>query len=337
MLIYTNNILYNLYTMEALQQHIQSYGNSVSGIDAFRANADRDFFDNWSKGVESANKAVELGGKLSEGVGLSIEGTKTLKRLGQAAYNKIKGNQGGDDDAEGSGDAEGDSATGADDSGAGNGGGQGTRTGADDDGTGDLEWDDDPSVGFGSEPVGVGGQEASAEQLTRFRTGNLAQDAAETDGAPATASTTGAESASDATSGGADATGSQAGSGVSEGASAEGPTLEGAPESAIEATAGDTAGDVGAGIASTAADAASSAASAIGSGISTAAEAAAPILDVLGPLGLFAGIGLSLYEAFHHDPKPPPAPKVVGATTKAEVVLPTYDSVQDTPASYSAF
>ena len=54
-------------------------------------------------------------------------------------------------------------------------------------------------------------------------------------------------------------------------------------------------------------------------------------------LGIFAGIGIGLYELFHHPKKAPSAPPTSTASSKGEMVLPSFDSVTDTPASSSAF
>ena len=116
-----------------------------------------------------------------------------------------------------------------------------------------------------------------------------------------------------------------------------GPTLEGAPDSALEAITGDTV-NISSGIADTAATVISGAVEGATTAATALSAVAAPVLDVLGPLGLLAGIGMSLYEAFHHAPKPPPPPIDHGLQRqKGELVLPTTDGVQDTPASSSAF
>lgn len=318
--------------MDALQAHIQSYGNAMDSLDAYKQQADKDFFDNWMGKVDEINKRVEMVGRGLEATGTSIEGAKLLKKGGQYIANKLKG-KGENTDADG--------ATG-DDAGSGGGGDSSAGTSATDNGrTGanaegqegadgdadaggqDFEWFDDPESGLGSEPVGVGGQTASPEDLARFQTGTQ------------TEMPTGAQSAPDPTSGGGEATGGQSGP---EGgtpatdAPAQGPTLEGAPDSVIEATAGDTAtaGTAGAEGAIGATEGATGAIEGITAGLSTA-------MDFLGPIGLLAGLGVELYEAFHKSPKPPPPPQVVSSRQRGAVVLPTFDAVQDTPASASAF
>ncbi len=59
--------------------------------------------------------------------------------------------------------------------------------------------------------------------------------------------------------------------------------------------------------------------------------------EALGPLGILTGIGIGLYELFKHPTKEPQAPQLNVASSKGEMVLPSYDSVIDTPASSSAF
>ncbi len=59
--------------------------------------------------------------------------------------------------------------------------------------------------------------------------------------------------------------------------------------------------------------------------------------EALGPLGILTGIGIGLYELFKHPTKEPQAPQLNVASSKGEMVLPSYDSVIDTPATSSAF
>jgi len=64
------------------------------------------------------------------------------------------------------------------------------------------------------------------------------------------------------------------------------------------------------------------------------------VADTLGPIGLIAGLGIGLYEAFKPPPKkkaPPPTPQITTFASKGEMVLPSYDSVVDAPASSTAF
>ena len=69
----------------------------------------------------------------------------------------------------------------------------------------------------------------------------------------------------------------------------------------------------------------------------TALTVAAGAAEAVPFLGIFASIGIGLYELFHHPHKAPSAPPVATASSKGEMVLPSFDSVTDTPASSSAF
>tara|TARA_B110000285_G_scaffold222955_1_gene277791 strand:+ start:10294 stop:11229 length:936 start_codon:yes stop_codon:yes gene_type:complete len=60
-------------------------------------------------------------------------------------------------------------------------------------------------------------------------------------------------------------------------------------------------------------------------------------LDAIPVVGILASVGVGLYELFHHPHKAPSAPATVTASSKGEMVLPSFDSVTDTPASSSAF
>ena len=96
--------------------------------------------------------------------------------------------------------------------------------------------------------------------------------------------------------------------------------------------------------ASTAGDAAATGSSAIAEGatagseiLDTALTVGAGVAEAIPFLGIFAGIGIGLYELFHHPKKAPSAPPSATASSKGEMVLPSFDSVTDTPASSSAF
>lgn len=64
------------------------------------------------------------------------------------------------------------------------------------------------------------------------------------------------------------------------------------------------------------------------------AGAAAEAVPIVG--GLVA-LGIGLYELFHHHKKPAAPPPPSSVATKGEMVLPSFDSVVDTPASAAAF
>ena len=97
-----------------------------------------------------------------------------------------------------------------------------------------------------------------------------------------------------------------------------------------EGEVSDLAGIEGEAVGSTIGETLSSVGSSVLGGLGIASES-------LGPLGILTGIGIGLYELIHKPNKEPPAPNVNVATSKGEMVLPSYDSVIDTPASSSAF
>lgn len=104
-------------------------------------------------------------------------------------------------------------------------------------------------------------------------------------------------------------------------------------ESTLE-TGTATAGDAAATAGSTGADIAATAGSEV---LDTALTVAGAAAEAVPFLGIFAGIGIGLYELFHHPKAAPSAPPISTANSKGEMVLPSYDSVTDTPASASAF
>ena len=110
-------------------------------------------------------------------------------------------------------------------------------------------------------------------------------------------------------------------------------TIAEGTESTLE-TGTATAGDAAATAGSTGADLAATAGSELADTALTVVGAAAEAVPFL---GIFAGIGIGLYELFHHPKAAPAAPPTSTANSKGEMVLPSYDSVVDTPASQSAF
>ena len=288
---------------------------------------------------------LEVAGKGAESLGLGIEGTKVVKRAAQYLGRKLTGdNSGNTEDASANDDAGsgGNTNTSTGDQ-------AGDRAGADDAGTGDAEGfaepegggfiDDDAlgTEGGTGEPAGTLSDRAQTGDLPEgFEPPNPLSDPAPGSlegGTGGEGSLPGAGAGGEGTDAGA-SIGGRAGTALqaSQGtdAPAEGPTLEGAPDSVVEATAGGTEAGTGA----TLADVAGGVSDAAGA----VAGAVAPVLDALGPLGLLAGLGISLYEAFHKSPDPPKPPQNAAVNRmKTAMVLPTYDNVQDTPAASSAF
>jgi len=100
------------------------------------------------------------------------------------------------------------------------------------------------------------------------------------------------------------------------------------------------AGDDAGGFLSGVSDAVGAGLDAAGAATDAALGAVGAAADALGPIGLIAGLGIGLYEAFKPPPKkkaPPPTPQVTTFASKGEMVLPSYDSVVDAPASSTAF
>ena len=115
------------------------------------------------------------------------------------------------------------------------------------------------------------------------------------------------------------------------------PTAVTDTASTLASTAAGVSGDT---IASTAASTAAGAIAGTegaeaGIGLLAGAAVAAEAIPVVGGI---AAIGVGLYELFHHHstPKPPTVPKALIAQ-KGESIIPSFDSVTDTPASSSAF
>ena len=105
------------------------------------------------------------------------------------------------------------------------------------------------------------------------------------------------------------------------------PTQGGVVDTAVE-TGAETGAEVGTDVATD-----------VGSGIGDALLAGAGIASEAIPVvGGLVAIGIGLYDLFHHHSKPkPPPPPTNTVSQKGEMVVPSFDSVTDTPASQSAF
>tara|TARA_R110002126_G_scaffold67082_1_gene170271 strand:+ start:104 stop:961 length:858 start_codon:yes stop_codon:yes gene_type:complete len=285
--------------MDQLQNHIQSYGNASDGIQAYKQMADNEFFDDWRQKVDSANKILDTASKSLEGAGGAVQATKLLSTVGKWAGRKLLG--------EGTTETE---ETGSSDSGA-------TSSGSNATGSSDT--------GASASNAGDAGSGATATPATGATTAPQVQ-AGDSGGGGGT----GAQGASSQGLGGADDDGgslqtprtlNQTSTRNMADDVSEGPTLEGAPDSVLDKIdSGVVEDEAGAGI------------------LGDVGAVAGTAMDFLGPIGLLAGIGMSIYEAVHKTPKPPP-PVLTGQiqAQKSAMVLPTFDSVQDTPASSSAF
>ena len=285
--------------MDQLQNHIQSYGNASDGIQAYKQMADNEFFDDWRQKVDSANKILDTASKSLEGAGGAVQATKLLSTVGKWAGRKLLG--------EGKTETE---ETGSSDSGA-------TSSGSNATGSSDT--------GASASTAGDAGSGATVTPATGATTAPQVQ-AGDSGGGGGT----GAQGASSQGLGGADDDGgslqtprtlNQTSTRNMADDVSEGPTLEGAPDSVLDKIdSGVVEDEAGAGI------------------LGDVGAVAGTAMDFLGPIGLLAGIGMSIYEAVHKTPKPPP-PVLTGQiqAQKSAMVLPTFDSVQDTPASSSAF
>tara|TARA_R110000803_G_scaffold49650_3_gene103285 strand:+ start:914 stop:1771 length:858 start_codon:yes stop_codon:yes gene_type:complete len=285
--------------MDQLQNHIQSYGNASDGIQAYKQMADNEFFDDWRQKVDSANKILDTASKSLEGAGGAVQATKLLSTVGKWAGRKLLG--------EGTTETE---ETGSSDSGA-------TSSGSNATGSSDT--------GASASNAGDAGSGATVTPATGATTAPQVQ-AGDSGGGGGT----GAQGASSQGLGGADDDGgslqtprtlNQTSTRNMADDVSEGPTLEGAPDSVLDKIdSGVVEDEAGAGI------------------LGDVGAVAGTAMDFLGPIGLLAGIGMSIYEAVHKTPKPPP-PVLTGQiqAQKSAMVLPTFDSVQDTPASSSAF
>lgn len=160
-----------------------------------------------------------------------------------------------------------------------------------------------------------GGQ---GEGLSRQRSGSMNLDDEEEDDDDAGASGGGASEAG----GGASGDGAAGGASGAGGGAADADDIADTVDTATAATEG---AEVGSSVA-------------LGGGTETAIGLAG---DVLGPLGLIAGIGFGIFEALdtaHAKPHdPPPQEAVSTAASRHSLVLPSIDGVVDTPASMSAF
>jgi hypothetical protein len=338
-----------------LQQTIQSYGDSANAIQSYVDNYDNQFFQNWKDKVQEATDKIEAGRKVADGVGEAYLGGKVLHAGYQKyveKYGSKKGNNPGDEDGDGSPENSSNQPTGEDDN-------------AD-----QLEAEDDPMSSVARPTTeDVGGEQGY--ELNDINTGDRplatddSGDPVETsfgdDGAVDVPSTSGTTPSAVTTEPDLPPPGSQTelrqmGGEGTPGGETPGTTqisqgeglsstrtqadiLEGDPEAnvgGLGAEGGTEASTLGDTLTSGASDLATAGTTALTEG---GADVGALGIgaEALGPLGLLAGVGIGLYELFHHPAKKPPPPVLQTASSKGEMVLPSYDSVIDTPASVGAF
>ncbi len=354
-----------------LQATIASYQTSGDAINQYVSNYDKDFFDNWKAKVDLAKDKLESAQKLSDGVGEAYLGGKALqysiKAFKNKYFNKDSKNP-SDEDGKGDGQQqEGDTdPQGGEDSGTGNaddpdvGGEETLGDGEEVVNMGNTVRPTDTDVGgdsgfelqdmnTSSQPAQTGtdgetaessfGDQASAQPTTTQDVQPEAEDFVQNPPPSQEMSQMGQSAEPDVSTSGGSGTAETGSSGLTETATQR-SILESDPEAGVGGeVGGDIGADVGADIgADTAVTAATTAATEAGAGIGSAVLGGLGVAaEALGPIGLFAGIGIGLYELFHHPSKPPPPPKPVTASSKGEMVLPSYDAVIDTPASASAF
>ena len=358
--------------LQDLQATIQSYQTSSDAINQYISNYDKGFFDDWKAKVDLASDKLEAAQKVADGVGETYLGTKALSYTVKAFRNKYfnkddknpsdedgknEGNAGGNDDVDTSG-------------------GQNSSTGNSDDipddepeTLGDGTEVSDMSSGNYTAETDVSGQQGT--ELQDMNT-NSQPASTNADGSAEETSFTEQSGANPTTTqdvqpevedfvenpppsqemsvmgqSSEPSVSSSGGSGVSDSGQTglqqtdvQNLIQETDPEAGLTGetggtTGGEIGGDIGGDIgADIGADIGGEVASGVGSavlgGLGVAAEA-------LGPIGLLAGVGIGLYELFHKPSKPPTPPKQITASSKGEMVLPTYDAVIDTPASASAF
>tara|TARA_R110002096_G_scaffold248690_1_gene441101 strand:+ start:18726 stop:19655 length:930 start_codon:yes stop_codon:yes gene_type:complete len=301
------------------EQTVSSFGNATDSIKAFTSNYDTEFFRDWTEKHNLKMEQLKSASDVSGGIG----GAFIAGKMGYGAYQKRKLARKKKQEEDDKDDDDNDKET-PDNEGDEN-GNEAQETGQEEEeevtGFGD-DADAEAEQGVSLDTEGV--LENIPSTTSRFGF-NLDRDAPEQaepppDEAPPVEQAPEIPSAETAPSADMSA-GIEAGtfeSGV-------GGTVTSAPVS--EAVAGGTSEAVaGAG--------ADAGASALTDGLLTVAGGVA---DAIPFLGIFASIGIGLYELFHHPHKAPSAPPVATASSKGEMVLPSFDSVTDTPASSSAF
>jgi len=312
---------------------ISTLGSNVDNINNYIAQNNNEFFQDWRAKVQNDIAAVkskaDAAFHTAEGIGGAYMGAKAVK----AAYMKFKGGKETPED-EGA-DNEGDAGE-TDQAEANDFTGEDGTAGDSVDGT---PLDDTPNEGAGSsfteapsDNLPAPGESVELQDASEFGSG--ADDAAaplsETINAPANVGTTAQSQILDADP--------EAGPG------GIGQTLTGDTAGEVGADVGaEVGGDVAAGAGADAA--AGAAAAAAGAGADAAAGGLAAGLGVAAEaipvVGALAAIGFGLYELFHphHDPPKPKPPPPANSITAAQssLVLPSFDSVVDTPASAAAF
>lgn len=296
-----------------LQATIQSYGDSSNAINQFIQNSNSEFYDDWKSKVDAAKEKLESARKLGDEIGEGYLGAKAThfayKQFVNKFYNK-KNQSDGDEDGKGDYDENNEPSN------------EGENTG----GERDVDADEADEIPKNMEPkADIGGE--NGFELQNMNTTNQPLQTSE-EGNPI--ETSFGENVSEVPTSSSTA---QIGARVSSSkGNVQSDILEQDPESTSPISEGtsDILGEASEGVGELTSGIGGAVGDAVLGGLSVGLEA-------LGPLGLLGGIGVGLYELFHHNKPKPEAPNLATASSRGEMVIPSYDSVIDTPASMSAF
>ena len=312
------------------EQTIAGYGNSIDSIKAFTSNYDTEFFRDWTEKHNLSMEKLKAASDVSGGIG----GAYLAGKLGLQSFRKRQASKQKKNDGDEDGDEEADEDEPE---------GFGNAEEADEEEAPEAE--EEPDENFGNaeeaeepeaaapeaeEEVAGFGDDADAAAETGFQTA-VGQETGENvgddlfpEGAGTSTTTTSAAPAAAEPEEEVTGFGDDAATTATTDATTTATTAT--TDAATTITTGTTDAAITAGT-----DAAASALT------DTALTVAAGAAEAVPFLGIFASIGIGLYELFHHPHKAPSAPPVATASSKGEMVLPSFDSVTDTPASSSAF
>ena len=335
------------------EQTVSEFGNAMDSIRSYTATYDTDFFRDWTEkhnlAMEKLNKAASLGADIG---GAYIAGKLAYKNMREKVLGKKDEDEEGDEEGEENTDAHDGDEDGANDAEDGNVGESIEADVADAEpaatvGDADAATVAAPSLAAGEAvdasgiiqgdvaPLGASANPFTFEQAALF-TQTPEEAAPATAAATAAATDVPSATATEALQPATDTAAAASDTAATTAAASEPflstDTISGTIDLVSGAAAGDIAGTAASAIGAAATGGA--AATAEGIGVLTAAATAAEAIPVV---GIFASIGIGLYELFHHPKKAPAAPPLATVNSKGEMVLPSFDSVTDTPASQSAF
>ena len=315
---------------------VAGFGNAADSIRSFTATYDTDFFRDWTETHNLAMEKLKAGGDVSAGIG----GAYIAGKMAYQKIQKLRGKKDDEDDDDedeneepntDAHDGDEDGGNDAEDGQAGDFLGKGAL--------GTDESADTSALGASEEPLSAG----SASQFTQEPVADPLD--AEPPAAPAPAAPAAETESGLGEEPGLLSSRAQAEQGTGYEPPEEfNPAPQGGELTSGESTIAEGTESTLETGASTAGDAAATGSSAIAEGatagseiLDTALTVGAGVAEAIPFLGIFAGIGIGLYELFHHPKKAPSAPPSATASSKGEMVLPSFDSVTDTPASSSAF